>query len=111
MILKKALTAVALCAAAIGLTSCETQTLKGNHNVGMGNMTYYYAYVQSHVIAPAYYHIAIWKEYGPDPDGGGRYVGLEFETFTYHTHYYFYEYELSYILTREYVSTFGTAIE
>ena len=54
MILKKALTAVALCAAAIGLTSCETQTLKGNHNVGMGNMTYYYAYVQSHVIAPAY---------------------------------------------------------
>jgi hypothetical protein len=90
------------------LSSCENVKMMGNHNVGTGNMSYWYAYVKSSCTAPAYYHICIWKEYGPDDN---FYVGLEFETYSTHTYYYFYEFELSYVLTREYVPTFGTAVE
>lgn len=101
---------------ATALASCENASLIGNHNVGFGNMTYNYAYVDSSAHGKKCFHVSNWKEYGPDPEDGmiNYYVGLEIKTYS-GNYVYFYEQNLSYTMTfneiLEWRAEYGNPIE
>ena len=95
----------------IALTGCENYKVIGN-KMETGSFTYYYAYVNSQITGPKYYHINGWAEYGPEGgDMNKSYIGLELHLFTSKDVVYYYEPNLSYVLSKQYNPDFGTAIE
>ena len=101
------------------LTSCDEnfKTANGNKMIN-GARTYNYAYVKSQITGEKYYHISGWAEYGPE--GGANtesgqviapYVGLELQLAVSKDVIYYYEPGLMYVLSQQYNSAFGTAIE
>ena len=78
-----------------------------------GSKSYYYAYVRSQITGDKYYHISGWAEYGPE--GGTEvslpYVGLELQLAVSGDVIYYYEPGLMYVMSKQYNSTFGIAIE
>ena len=102
------------------LTSCDEnfKTANGNKMIN-GARTYNYAYVKSQITGDKYYHISGWAEYGPE--GGtytnegtallAPYVGLELQLAVSKDVIYYYEPGLMYVLSQQYNSAFGTAIE
>ena len=111
------LLAISLPILAIGtLSSCENLKRAGGNEMIEGSRTYNYAYVKSQVTGDRYYHISGWKEYGPE--GGvaengtvAPYVGLELQLATSKDVVYYYEPNLMYLLTKNYDSSFGKAID
>lgn len=98
----------------LSLTACTTENLKGvgGNQMLEGSRTYNYAYVRSNVTGNKYYHISGWKEYGPE--GGSfdtAYVGLELQLAVSKDVVYYYEPNLSYVLTKNYNSDYGKAID
>ena len=95
----------------LSVTACENVKVVGN-KMETGSFTYYYAYVNSQLTGPKYYHINGWAEYGPE--GGSfnsAYVGLELHLAVSKDVIYYYEQNLSYILSKQYNADFGIAIE
>lgn len=95
----------------LSLASCENFKVVGN-KMETGTFTYYYAYVNSQITGPKYYHINGWAEYGPE--GGtynSAYVGLELHLAVSKDVIYYYEPNLSYVLSKQYNPDFGIAIE
>lgn len=95
----------------LGVTACENVKIVGN-KMETGTFTYYYAYVNSQITGPKYYHINGWAEYGPD---GGTYnscyIGLELHLAVSKDVIYYYEQNLNYILSKQYNPEFGIAID
>lgn len=98
----------------LGLTSCGEDWKRVNSNEMIeGSRVYNYAYVKSQVTGDKYYHISGWKEYGPD--GGTTYsepyVGIELQLAVSKDVVYYYEPGLMYMLSKNYNSSYGKAIE
>ena len=67
--------------------------------------------MKSQVTGTKYYHISGWKEYEPESGNFSSYSGLELQLYTSKDVVYYWEPNLMYVLTKEYNSNYGKAIE
>ena len=110
--MKKIVAAMVLGLAVLAMSGCENLKQPGGNQMLEGSRTYNYALVHSQITGDKYYHISGWKEYGPE--GGNidyTYVGLEIQLAVSKDVIYYYEPNLSYVLTKNYNSAYGIAIE
>ena len=96
---------------ALGLSSCEELKRPGGNQMIEGSRQFNYAYVCSQVTGNKYYHISGWKEYEPEGTNYSSYTGLELQLATSKDVIYYWEPNLMYILTKNYNSNYGKAIE
>ena len=115
--MKKLFLALLMAVSALGMSACNENMKAIGNKMNTGSYTYYYAYVHSQITGDKYYHISGWAEYGPEGGTIGEamgvqpYVGLELQLYTSKDVIYYYEPGLSYMLSKEYNSSFGPAIE
>ncbi len=112
--MKKLLTLLFASLSLLSLSACNTENRKyaGGNQMIEGSRTYNYAYVKSQVTGDKYYHISGWKEYGPEGgDVNCMYVGLELQLAVSKDVVYYWEPNLMYILTKNYNSAYGKAVE
>lgn len=95
------------------LTACENMKTAGGNEMITGTRQFNYAYVKSQITGNKYYNISGWKEY--EPEGGTEtimpYVGLELQLAKSGNVIYYYEPGLMYVMSQQYDSSLGKAID